>query len=109
MPVLLLIDVAADPEHAHVEQADRAGENSPPVELATVPQDREQRLAHFGEGSRELLHVLKLQVVLLLAPELVVEVLAAPGCVDAGCLQMAERIRADPHVSPRRRDYERMD
>ena len=68
MAVLLLIDVAANPEHADVEQTDRAGENSPSVELATVAHRREHRLAHLRQGSREVLHVLELQPVLLLAP-----------------------------------------
>jgi hypothetical protein len=35
---------------------------------------------------------------------LVVEVLLAPGGVDAGGLQMAVRVRADPHVLPGRGD-----
>jgi hypothetical protein len=34
----------------------------------------------------------------------VVEVLLAPGGVDAGCLKMPERVGTDPNVLPGRRD-----
>jgi hypothetical protein len=39
----------------------------------------------------------------------VVAVLLAPGVVDARRLEMASRVRADPHVLPRRRDRELAD
>jgi len=40
------------------------------------------------------------------APAWVVEVLLASGGVDPRRLEMAERVHADPHLAPRRRDRE---
>jgi hypothetical protein len=42
----------------------------------------------------------------MLAPLLVVEVLLAPGVIDAGCLDVAARVGADPDLGPGRRDRE---
>ena len=49
-------------------------------------------------------HVVELLRVAPRAPGVVVAVLLAPGGVDARRLQVPVRIRADPHVLPRRRD-----
>src|SRR5437764_1247047 len=42
----------------------------------------------------------------MLAPAWVVQVLLAPGGVDPRRLQMPQRVRANPHVRPGRRDRE---
>src|ERR1700690_3484472 len=107
MTVLLLVDVTADPEQPDVQQPDRAGEDSRSTELVAAGHRRQKRLAHTRQRAREPLHVLELQMVLMLSPELVVEVLVATGRVDAHSLQMAEWVWADPHLLPGRRDRER--
>src|SRR5437588_8821613 len=57
-----------------------------------------------GEQFGELDHPLELLPITVLAPARVIQVLPAPGRVDAGGLEVAERVRAHPHVLPGRRD-----
>ena len=54
-------------------------------------------------------HVLELGLVAAGAPARVVEVLLAAALVDAGGLDVAAGIRADPHVLPRGRDHQLVD
>src|SRR5688572_22998901 len=54
----------------------------------------------------ELEHLLELAPVLLRPPRIVVEVLLAPGVVEAGRLDVPLRVGADPDFPPRRRDRE---
>src|SRR5690606_30550422 len=57
------------------------------------------------EGERPI----ELEAIALLAPLRMVEVLRAARRVDAGRLDVAVGIRADPHLGPRGRDHERLD
>ena len=86
MAVLLLVDVTADPEHSDIEQADGAREHSRPVELVALSHLRHDAFSHLRQSAREVLHVLELQMILLLPPALVIQVLATAGCVHAGRL-----------------------
>ena len=54
-------------------------------------------------------HVVELLLVAALAPARVVEVLLAAALVDAGGLDVAAGVRADPHVLPGRRDHQLVD
>ena len=105
--VLLLVDLAADPEHPDIEQAHRAGQHSCPVKLAPSAHRGQHALTHRRQGAGESEHVLELRVGLLLAPQIVVAVLATACRVHAGCLEVAERVRADPYIPPRGRDRQR--
>ena len=53
--------------------------------------------------------LVELRLFLLSTEVGVVQVLAAPGGVDAGRLQLRIRLRGDPDVFPRRRDHEGTD
>ena len=66
-------------------------------------------LAQAGQRVREVDHVVELLLVAAPAPGVVVAVLLAPGGVEAGRLQMAVGIRADPHVAPGGRDRQLAD
>ena len=66
-------------------------------------------LAHLGQPVREGQHPVELLGVSPGAPALVVQVLPPSGGVGPRRLQVAQRVRADPHVRPGRRDRERAD
>ena len=68
---------------------------------------RRARAARQRTGEPE--HVVELLAVAPLAPARVVEVLPAARGVDAGGLDVAAGIRADPDVLPGRRDHELVD
>jgi hypothetical protein len=106
--VLLGVVLRADPEVAAVEQPRRAGERAlarHPLRAQVAP----DAPAHLRQRAREDDHRVELLLVAARAPERVVEVLLTPGGVDAGGLDVAERIGADPDVLPRRRDRELAD
>ena len=63
-------------------------------------------LAHQRQRAREVDHRVELLLVAPLAPPVVVAVLLAPAGVDAGRLDVAHRVRADPDVLPGGRDDE---
>src|SRR5690606_39512177 len=52
---------------------------------------------------------IELEPIALLAPLRMVEVLRAARRVDAGRLDVAVGVGADPHLGPRGRDHERLD
>ena len=106
--VVLRVCLAADPEKAQVEKPYRAGEHA----LATKTlagkapvRVRPQR----PEGPGEIEHALELLTIAPAAPGVMVEVLPPAGRVGAGCLEVPERVGADPDVRPRRRDRQRAD
>ena len=65
--------------------------------------------AQLRQRRGELEHPAVLHLVAHLAPPRVIAVLLAAARIAAGGLHVAERMRADPHVPPRRRDGERRD
>ena len=100
--------LGSDAEHGAVQQPHSDGHGA--------------TLGHVGLGevelhgatdrrqcAREGLDALELLDVLTLPPGGVVQVLAPAGGVGAGGLQVTERVAADPHVLPRRRDRQRGD
>ena len=76
-----------------------------PVSRQVPPHHPPQLRQRFGE----LEHLVELLLIAPCAPIGVVEVLLAARRVDAGRLQMAARVRADPHVLPGGRDRQRAD
>jgi hypothetical protein len=106
--VFLGVLLAADPEEAEVEQADRAREHSladepAPLQVALQPP------AHAGQLGGELEHHLELLAITMLAPAVVVAILLAPGIVEPRRLDVPVRERAYPNVLPRRREDELVD
>jgi hypothetical protein len=101
--------LGADAEEAAVEQPHRRGQHAGAVGCLRGGEIGLHPPAQRGQRVRELDHVLELLQVALAAPFVVVAVLLAPGGVGAGGLQVAERVGADPHVLPGRRDAERAD
>ena len=102
--VLLRVALGADPKEAEVEQPHRAGEHP----LADQPAAPEVLLGP-GRASpaapwRTSPSSSNFSRSRLLAPGRVVEVLLAPGVVDARRLDVAVRVRADPDLLPGRRD-----
>src|SRR5262249_29564331 len=106
--VLAGVLLAADPEEAAVEQADRARQH-PPAGQAVAAEVARGRPAKARKRPRELHHPLELLAVAARAPAVVVAVLAPPGRVGADRLQVAVRVGTDPDVRPGRRDRERGD
>jgi hypothetical protein len=102
--VLVRVLLTAHPEHPDVEETDGCGQYRLSLEIIDVPQPARQTPAKPGEQIGELEHPLELGAIAVLAPARVIQVLPASGGVDTGGLQVAERVRADPHVFPRRRD-----
>jgi hypothetical protein len=104
-PVLLGVDVVADPEVAEVEQP--YGERAPDL-LADVTEGEvgEHPFPHLRQPASEPEHPVVLLHRSLLHPRGVVDVLAPPGLVAADGLQVAVRKGADPHVGPGRRDHQ---
>ena len=103
--VLVGVDVVADPEVAEVEQPDRDGAAA----LAAHPLRPEvgrDPLPGPGERLAEVDDADELGVVARPSPGRVVEVLPPPGVVRAHRLEVAARVRADPHVLPRGRDHQ---
>ena len=110
-PVGLVRDgvvLGADPEEAAVQQPHGAGQHVVAVELV-AGEVRGDALAQRGQRAGELDHVVELLLVAALAPARVVQVLLAPAVVDAGGLDVAARVRADPDVLPGRRDHQLVD
>ena len=102
------VELAADPEEAEVEEPHRAGQRP----LARHPVARQiprRRPSQARQGDRELAHRLELARRRPPLPGLVVAVLLAAGGVDPGRLDMAEGVRADPHLLPGRRDRQLAD
>src|SRR5262245_66222131 len=63
--------------------------------------------ADARERLRERDETAVLHFVADLAPTREITILFAAACVATGRLQVAARIRADPHIGPRRRDHQR--
>jgi hypothetical protein len=115
---VLGVVIRADAKEPQVEQANgtrqhhRSGELAHRQPLGRIA-PRLQICADAPSQSRqrfsEAEHRVELCAVAVGAPALVVEVLLAPGCVEAGGLQMAQRVCADPDLAPRRRDRKRAD
>src|SRR4051794_30601506 len=103
--VVLGVALAADPQEAAIEQTDGGGENARPGD-AVAGQIALDLVPHVRQRLCEANHRVELLAILPLAPFLVVQVLLAPGVVHAGCLDVAQRVRADPDVLPRGRDSE---
>ena len=106
--VRLGVLLAADPEEAEVEQAHRAGQRalarhplSADVAADGAPQAR--------QPAGELAHRLVLARRPALLPAVVVAVLLAPGFVEPGGLDVADRIGADPDLLPGGRDRQLAD
>src|SRR5262245_13984354 len=62
--------------------------------------------ADARQGAREPEHLVELLLIAPQAPLFVVQVLPPARRIRAHCLDVAEGIRADPYVLPRRRDDE---
>ena len=108
--VLLGVLLPADPKHADVEQAHGHREHALAGRLIVRAESPDHAAGGAaGSDSREAHHPLELLAVAALAPARVVQVLPAAGGVDAGGLKVAERVRAQPHVLPRRRHGELAD
>ena len=106
--VLLGVVLAADPEEAEVEQAHGAGQRP----LARHPLPRQVAVTarrRRGSGGGELAHASNLRSARRCCQRVVVEVLLAPGGVDPGRLDVAERVGADPDLLPGRRDRQLAD
>jgi hypothetical protein len=101
--VLSGVLLAAGPEEAQVDQAQRGGQDP----LAAQPAAAElfaDRLAQPRQCRAELQHPVVLALILFLAPVVVVAVLAAARRVGADRLDVAAGVRADPDLLPGRRD-----
>src|SRR4029078_6945520 len=100
--------LAADAEEAAVEQAHGAREDvlAPHVVALHLALDV---VAEVGQRPGERDHVRELLLVPALAPARVVEVLLATAVVEAGRLDVAAGVGADPDLVPRRRDDELVD
>ena len=106
--VKLCVPLAADAEQAKVDQPHSACRDVIPVQRPP-PQVAERCRAQPRQGAREPQHVLELLLVALLPPELVIAVLGPAATVDAGGLDVAERVGRDPHPAPGRRNHQRAD
>src|SRR5215218_9065622 len=100
--VRLAVVLRPDPEEAPVEQAHGAGKHALAHEAAAAEMSF-RRSPELREGAREPDHLVELLLVPSLAPGAVVDVLAPPRGVRADCLNVAERVRADPDIPPGRR------
>src|SRR5579862_1218274 len=106
-PVILVrVLLAADTEHADVEQPDGGGEHSFSLKVVGPLELASQTSAKPWQLVGELEHPLELRAIAVLAPPLVVQVLPAARGVDAGGLKVTRRVGADPHILPSRRDHE---
>src|SRR4051794_37074941 len=103
--------LGADAEEAAVEQAHGGGEHALAAQVVVVGALEVALDAgpHAGQRAGEAQHVVELLLVAALAPGTVVQVLLAPAGVEARRLDVTARVRADPHVLPRRRDDEVVD
>ena len=91
MVIQLGVLLPADAEQAEVDQADRGGGHPVTIEMpaAQIPHGgRPQRGQRAGEAE----HVRELLGVALLAPHLVIPVLGPAAAVDAGGLDVTERV-----------------
>jgi hypothetical protein len=86
-----------------IQKLDGGGEGFIAVQ-ATAPQVAGADAAKVRQPFGEAKDALELLELALLVPGRVIEVLAAPGVVGAGGLQVAARRPTDPDVLPRRRD-----
>jgi hypothetical protein len=101
--------LAADAEQADVEQPRGARANALTGGLLGLLERRPHPRPQPRQRPREVLHLPELLALTLFTPDRAVQVLRAPGRVDSGRLQVPVRIRADPHLAPRRRDRQRLD
>ena len=104
--VLHRVLLGADAEEAAVEQPHRAGQHAVAGQLVgavEVPVDHARAASAARARSRASRRTSRSRAG---APLRVVEVLLAAGGVDPRGLQVAARVRADPHVLPGRRDAE---
>src|SRR3954447_2154095 len=106
--VLDRVVLRPDAEEAPVEQAQRGGEDALVAHVVALEVGLDA-LAQAGERASEAQHLVELLLVATLAPLGVVEVLLAPPLVDAGGLDVAAWVWADPHVLPRGRDDQLVD
>ena len=98
---LVGVFLAADPEETNIEKPDGAGKHaiaakSPRGEVVY------DRATQAGQRITEFEHPVELLPIAMAAPGVVVAVLLAPSGVNAGGLEMAPRVRTDPHVAPSR-------
>src|ERR1700691_1521110 len=106
--VLVRVLLAPRAEEAKIDQPDSGRKDSFPGQAAGA-QVLTDLLAYGRQDGAELPNPVMLGQVPLLTPQIVVEVLAAPGRVGAQGLDVAPRIGADPDVLPGRRDHQRFD
>jgi hypothetical protein len=104
-PILGRVLLPAGPEETKVDELDSCCQHPLPHQPA-FPQMPADHLAQPGKGGAELQHPVVLLLITLHAPQVVVEVLAAPRRVRPGRLDVSRRIGADPHVLPGRRDHQ---
>src|ERR1700722_8564590 len=101
--VELGVALAPDPEKANVQQPSGARQDLLPTKGAS-----RQVSLHLGaqpwEGLGEICHARELLPVPLHPPGDVIEVLTATLDVQSRCLKVAVGPRADPHLSPGRRN-----
>jgi hypothetical protein len=100
--------VAARAEKAEVYKPYGRRKHALPGQFASAQVPLGRR-ADAGEGAAEFKHPVELLPVLLVAPPVVVPVLATPGDVGPDSLDVAVLTRADPDVFPRGRDDQRLD
>src|ERR1700691_4322043 len=103
--VLLRVLLAARAEEAKIDQPDSGREDPLPGQAAGT-QVLTDFLAYGRQHGAELPNPVMLGLVPLLTPQIVVQVLAAPGRIGAHGLDVASRIGADPDVLPGRRDHQ---
>ena len=102
------VPVGADAEPRLVDEPDR--ERARPFALVRPEAHVLRRLrAQPRQRGREREQALELRALLRRAEARVVEVLLAPGAVDARRLESRSRVRRDPDVRPGGRDRERAD
>jgi hypothetical protein len=97
------VPLPADPEQPEVDQAHHGRGHAVTVDGAAT-EIRHRGRAQRGQRVGEPEHVRELLDVTLLTPYLVVPVLGPAPAVDAGGLNVAQRIGRDPDVLPGWRD-----
>src|SRR5581483_4557300 len=104
--VRLRVLVVADADQRLVEQAHHGREDLAPRQVARA-QVALDALADLRKDLAELEHAAELRPVARVAVQRVIAVLLASARVARGDLDVALRVRADPHLGPRRRHHER--
>jgi hypothetical protein len=100
--------LSARAEEVKVDQPHRGGQHPVPAQ----PRPLQMALDHRPDPwqrAAELHHPVEFLPVPALPPQLVVQVLAAASRIGAQRLDVAARLRADPHIFPGRRDHQRFD